>query len=154
MYQQSLYSIIQPIKLNTIKRLNKKKAWKYGYNKENDVIVISKTGQIGDVYSIQGLHIALPKAPKEIEVFENKTWQVTTYPKELNRIKTIFDWRDYPEDFKNKYIGYIENEFTKRDEGFWFSNNKIPTYITGTHYMYLQWSKIDVGNPDLSLIHI
>ena len=23
-----------------------------------------------------------------------------------------------------------------------------PTYITGTHYMYLQWSKIDVGQPD------
>ena len=24
----------------------------------------------------------------------------------------------------------------------------LPTYITGTHYMYLQWSKIDVGAPD------
>ena len=24
----------------------------------------------------------------------------------------------------------------------------MPTYITGTHYMYLQWSKIDVGHPD------
>jgi len=148
MYQQSLYSIIQPIKLNTIKRLNKKKAWKYGYNKENDVVVISKTGQIGDVYSIQGLKIALPKVPKEVHVFKNNTWQVTEYPKELNRIKTIFDWREYPEDFKKKYIGYIENEFTKRENGFWFSNNDIPTYITGTHYMYLQWSKIDVGHPD------
>ncbi len=148
MYEQKLYSIVTPIKTNTIKRLNKKKAWKYGYNKENDVVVISKTGQIGDVYSIQGLHIALPKVPKEVHVFKNNTWQVTEYPKELNRIKTIFDWRDYPEDFKNKYIGYIENEFTKRENGFWFSNNNIPTYITGTHYMYLQWSKIDVGHPD------
>jgi len=27
-------------------------------------------------------------------------------------------------------------------------NNGIPTYITGTHYMYLQWTKIDVGHPD------
>ena len=27
-------------------------------------------------------------------------------------------------------------------------NNGKPTYITGTHYMYLQWSKIDVGHPD------
>ena len=148
MYEQKLYKIVTPIKTNTIKRLNKKKAWKYGYNKENDVVVISKTGQIGDVYSIQGLHIALPKVPKELQVFKNNTWQVTEYPKELNRIKTIFDWRDYPEDFKNKYIGYIENEFTKRENGFWFSNNNIPTYITGTHYMYLQWSKIDVGHPD------
>jgi hypothetical protein len=27
-------------------------------------------------------------------------------------------------------------------------NNGEPTWITGTHYMYLQWSKIDVGAPD------
>ena len=27
-------------------------------------------------------------------------------------------------------------------------NNGKPTYITGTHYMYLQWTKIDVGHPD------
>ena len=30
----------------------------------------------------------------------------------------------------------------------WFINNGKPTYITGTHYMYLQWTKIDVGKPD------
>ena len=46
MYEQTLYSVIEPIKINTIKRLNKAKKWKYGYNKENDVVVISKTGQI------------------------------------------------------------------------------------------------------------
>ena len=45
MYKQTLYEIIEPIKLNTIKRLNKKKAWEYGYNKENDVVVISKTDE-------------------------------------------------------------------------------------------------------------
>ena len=33
----------------------------------------------------------------------------------------------------------------KKGEGFWFKNNGIANYITGTHYMYLQWSKIDVG---------
>jgi len=27
-------------------------------------------------------------------------------------------------------------------------NDGKPTWITGTHYMYLQWSKIDVGAPD------
>ena len=27
-------------------------------------------------------------------------------------------------------------------------NKGVPTYLTGTHYMYLQWSKIDVGPPD------
>ena len=148
MYEQKLYSIVTPIKTNTIKRLNKKKAWKYGYNKEHDVVVISKDGTIGDVYSIQNLHIALPKEPKNIHKFKSDKWEVTPYPKELQRIKTIFDWKEYPQDFKNKYIDYIEDEFQRRERGFWFYNKGVATYLSGTHYMYLQWSKIDVGNPD------
>ncbi len=147
MYKQSLYSVIEPIKINTIKRLNKAKKWKYGYNKENDVIVISKTGQIGEVYSIQNLKIALPPAPKNINK-ENNKWTVQEYPKELSKLKTIFDWKDLPADFKNKWHVYIDREFTKRDEGYWFYNKGNPTYITGSHYMYLQWTKIDVGKPE------
>ena len=57
MYEQSLYKVIEPIKINTIKRLNKSKKWKYGYNKEHDVVVISKSGQIGEVYSLSLIHI-------------------------------------------------------------------------------------------------
>ena len=148
MYKQTLYRIIKPIKQTTLSRLNKGKKWKYGYNKEHDVVVISKTGQIGDVYEIQNLKIALPKQPKKIHKFSKNKWEVTDYPKELNKIKTIFDWRNYPEDFKNKWYNYIEGEFNKRDNGFWFYNKNKPTYITGTNYMYLQWTKIDVGHPD------
>ena len=148
MYEQTLYKVVEPVKINTLKRLNKSKKWEYGYNKENDIVVISKTGQIGDIYEIQNLKIALPKIPKNITTFDNDTWKVTEYPRELKRIKTIFDWKNYPEDFKKKYIDYIEDEFSKREEGFWFNNKGVPTYITGTHYMYLQWSKIDVGQPD------
>ena len=48
-YEQTLYKIVEPIKLTTLKRLNKSKKWKYGYNKENDIVVISKTGMIGDI---------------------------------------------------------------------------------------------------------
>ena len=66
-----LFEIIQPIKLNTIKRLNRGKKWKYGYSKEHDVVVISKNGTIGDVYSIQNLKIALPKTPKKIHKFSS-----------------------------------------------------------------------------------
>ena len=60
MYEQTLYKIVEPIKPHVIKRLNKSKKWKYGYNKEYDIIVISKTGQIGEIYEIQNLVIALP----------------------------------------------------------------------------------------------
>lgn len=147
MYEQSLYRVIEPIKINTIKRLNKAKKWKYGYDKDHDVVVISRTGQIGDVYSIQNLKIALPPVPKNLEKNHNK-WVKSEYPKELNKLKTIFDWKDLPNEFKNKWNAYIDTEFTKRDEGYWFYNKDVPTYITGSHYMYLQWTKIDVGAPD------
>tara|TARA_R110002020_G_scaffold98255_1_gene233993 strand:+ start:4358 stop:6568 length:2211 start_codon:yes stop_codon:yes gene_type:complete len=146
MYQQSLYKVIEPIKINAIKRLNKAKKWKYGYNKEHDIIVISKSGQIGEIYEIQNLKIALPK---EINILkDNDKWKVQKYPKELQKLKTIFDWKDLPNDFKNKWNTYIDKEFTRREEGYWFYNKNIPTYITGSHYMYLQWTKIDVGAPD------
>ena len=147
MYNQTLYEVVEPIKINTIKRLNKSKKWEYGYNKEHDLIVISKTGQIGEIYNIQNLTIALPKEDK-VHKFDNDTWEVTEQPQPLQRIKTIFDWKDYPQDFKEKHVDYIEDEFRKRDDGFWFYNKGKATYITGTHYMYLQWSKIDVGQPD------
>ena len=36
MYKQELFKIVEPVKINTIKRLNKKNKWEYGYNKENN----------------------------------------------------------------------------------------------------------------------
>ena len=147
-YEQSLFKVIKPIKINALKRLNKSKKWEYGYNREHDIIVISKTGQIGDIYEVQNLKIALPKTPKKVHKFDSDKWEVHEQPKALQRIKTIFDWKEYPADFKEQYIDYIEEEFSRREDGFWYYNKGIPTYITGTHYMYLQWSKIDVGQPD------
>lgn len=147
MYEQTLYKIVEPIKLTTISRLNKNKKWVYGYDKEHDVVVISKTGQIGEIYEIQNLKIALPKAPAKVDNRNNK-WTPIEYPKELKNIKSIFDWREYPESFKEKWEGYIDEEFKCREDGYWFTNKGKPTYITGTHYMYLQWSKIDVGLPE------
>jgi len=148
MYEQSLVKTIEPIKRTTISRLNKSKKWKYGYNKEHDIVVISKTGKIGEILEIQGLHIALPLLPVHVHTNKINKWQKIEYPKELSRLKNIFDWRSYPEDQKEKWYDYIDEEFKRRDEGFWFMNNDKPTYITGAHYMYLQWSKIDVGAPD------
>ena len=148
MYEQSLVKIIEPIKRTTISRLNKSKKWKYGYNKENDIVIISKTGKIGQILEIQGLRIALPLEPVHVYSNEKSKWQKIEYSKELSRLKNIFDWRNYPEEQKEKWYDYIDGEFKRRDEGFWFVNDGKPTYITGTHYMYLQWSKIDVGAPD------
>mgnify|MGYP003110274837 FL=1 len=148
MYEQSLVKVIEPVKKTTISRLNKSKKWKYGYNKEHDIIVISKTGKIGEILEIQNLRIALPKRPVQVYTHELNKWVKIEQPKELSKLKNIFDWRSYPEDQKEKWFDYIDEEFKRREEGFWFTNNGKPTYLTGTHYMYLQWSKIDVGAPD------
>ena len=148
MYEQNLYKIIKDhVKPKVLNRMNRYKKWEYGYNAEHDMIIISKTGEIGDVYEIQNLKIALPKA-NQIHVFEEDKWTPFEYPKILKNIKTVFDWREYPEDFKEKWYDYIDEEFKRREEGFWYINKGKPTYLTGTHYMYLQWSKIDVGQPD------
>ncbi len=148
MYEQTLYKIVEPVKKTTISRLNKKRKWEYGYNKENDIVVISKTGKIGQVVEIQGLRIGLPSEPKRVHLFNKSKWQKLEYPKELGKLKNIFDWRAYPEESKDQWYDYIDEEFKRRDQGFWFMNNNKPTYITGSHYMYLQWSKIDVGAPN------
>jgi len=148
MYEQTLVNIVDDhIKPHVLKRMNKGKKWVYGYNKDHDVVVISKTGQVGDIYEIQGLKIALP-TESNVTRFSESKWEYTTYPKELSRFKSVFDWNEAPDEFKNKWFDYIDTEFTRREEGFWFVNNKKPIYITGSHYNYLQWSKIDIGKPD------
>ena len=152
MYEQTLYKILPDyVKQSVIKQQNRYNKWKYGYNKEHDLIIISKTGKIGEIYEIQNLRIALPlidesfkRSPKK----EEQYWEQLKIPKELEKIKSVFDWNKYPDHFKEKWYDYVDHEFKRREEGFSFYNNGVSTYITGTHYMYLQWSKIDVGAPD------
>jgi len=151
--QSSLYKLVFDwIPSSVITRKNNSKSWSYGYDPKYDVIIISKTGQIGDIVSIKGLTIALPKIPKKVyKKSENKSkqyWESFEYPKELSSIQTIFQWNEKSDAFRENWVDYIEREFDRRDEGFWFYNNGKPTYVTGSHYTYLQWSKIDVGYAD------
>lgn len=146
--ENSLYTILNDyIDKKVIITKNRHNSWEYGYNKDYDVVVISKDGTIGEIYDINGIKIALPSKPNNIANTNNK-WQAQEYPSELQKIKTIFDWNRRDNVFKSKYVDFIESEFDRRDNGYWFINNGVPTYITGTHYMYLQWTKIDIGLPD------
>lgn len=148
----NIYKVVDCIPQKDLDRLNKKKDWKYGYNPEFDVVVISKDGTVGEVYDIQNLKIALPLAPKVIKKRDKNSseqyWEADEYPKELSKIKTIFQWNQMPSDFTSKWTPYIDKEFDKREEGTFFMNNGKPSYITGSHYMYLQWTKIDIGLPE------
>ena len=151
--QNNIYTIVRDhIPSNAITKKNSNKSWIYGYNEQYDVVVISKTGEIGDIINISGLNIALPKTPKDCFKRSNSKaeqyWERQPIPKELSRIQSIFQWNEMAAEFKNRWVDYIENEFDFREQGFWFMNNGTPTYITGSHYMYLQWSSIDIGYPD------
>ena len=61
-----------------VKRKNRSKTWIYGYNEKYDVVVISKSGKIGEVVEISGLHIALPliegSVYKRSETKSNQYW--------------------------------------------------------------------------------
>ena len=151
--QNSLYkNLYNIVPKNVLATKNRARTWLYGYNDKYDFVVISKTGQIDQIININGLNIALPKPPARVHTRDKKKeeqyWEPHVLPKELKKIQSIFQWHDTPPQFKNTWVDYIEQEFDRREEGLWFMNNGEPTYITGTHYMYLQWTKIDVGHPD------
>lgn len=149
----SLYFTVRDLIPNPVLlKKNKAKTWAYGYDEKYDIVVISKTGEIGQIINVSGLNIALPAQPKECLQRHSKPseqyWERQELPKELAKIQSIFQWNEKPKEFKDRWVDYIEKEFDYREEGFWFMNNGKPCYITGAHYMYLQWSSIDVGHPD------
>jgi len=151
--ENKLYRVVENhVPSKVMSRKNGGRTWVYGYNEDYDMVIISKTGQVGQVINISGLNIGLPLAPKDCIQRSNTSseqyWERIDLPKELSRIQSIFHWNDMPSEFKNRWVDYIEREFDYRDQGCWFMNRGVPTYITGSHYMYLQWSSIDVGYPD------
>jgi len=149
---KDLYRVVDVIPSNVLKVKNKAKTFEYGYNEKYDVVVISKDGTVGQVININNLNIGLPYVPSDVykrsSKKEDQYWEPSEYPNQLKQIKSIFQWNSAPKDFKSKWVDYIESEYDRRENGHWFYNNGKPTYITGTHYMYLQWTKIDVGHPD------
>jgi len=150
---KDLYKILEDyIPKAVLTNKNRNKSWTYGYNKKYDFICISKTGELGDILNIQGVIVGLPKQPKQIHSRSkskiDQYWERIDIHKQLSKIQSIFQWNEMPSEFKNNWVDYIENEFDSREIGHWFMNNGLPTYITGAHYMYLQWTSIDVGYPD------
>ena len=153
MYKQTLYNIIiDHVDTKEVKKNNKGKKYKYGYNEDLDCVIISKDGTIGEIYEIQGLKVAIPQTPEKIDGQNLKkadqVFKRRERPESLKRIKSVHDFKHQPEEVKENYYQYIDTEFNRRNDGYWFMCNGEPCYITGSHYMYLNWTKIDVGAPD------
>ena len=117
---------------------------------KQEVINICPNNSDGPIIEIESLSIQLPKPegflfsdlPKERQM-----WNRQEIPRELAQINSMDDWYESPREFQQKWSPYIEQEFKRRKEGLWFMNNGEETYITGHHYMFLQWSSIDIGYP-------
>ena len=153
MYEQSLYKIhTDHLKEKSVKRNNRYKKYEYGYNEELDCVIISKDGTLGDIYEIQNLKVGIPKTPDKIHGEDlnkkDQFFKIVEKPSSLKNIKTIYDFQTVSEDIKEKYYQYIDREFNYRNDGHWFMCNGSANYITGSHYVYLNWTKIDVGAPD------
>ena len=150
---KTLYRVVQDIvPKSVISNKNRNRSWKYGYDQKYGIVVISKTGQIEEIIEVSGLLIALPKPPEDVykrsDNQKNQYFERHELPKPLSKIQSIFQWNEMPSQFKNRWVDYIEKEFDYREDGYWFYNKGKKTYITGAHYMYLQWTSIDVGYPD------
>ena len=122
-------------------------------DRSDDVIRLDSSGEQGEVISLHGLDIALPKVPGKRDILFHdlpkklQMWRRADVPQELSRVRSMDEWFEKPAEFRRAFSPYIEQEFERRRNGVWFYNNGVPTYITGRHYMFLQWSKIDVGYP-------
>ena len=116
-------------------------------------IKIDPNGTEGEHVELHGLLVVLPKKPSRSEILFHdqpkklQLWKRTPMPEEMRRIRSMDEWFEKPAEFRNKFRSYVEQEFQRRRDGVWFYNNGEPTYITGRHYMFLQWSKIDIGYP-------
>lgn len=120
---------------------------------EDQAVKICPDGTVGDIQEIDGLYICLPKTPPKNKIHgahletSMQVWKRVSMSPEMSRIRSMDEWAASPKEFREKLRPYIEEEFRRRRDGFWFYNNGTPTYITGRHYMFLQWTKIDVGYP-------
>lgn len=151
--EDRLYSVLDSAVPDATRRQkNNSRSWKYGYNSRYDIVVISKDGTLGQVYEINGLKIGLPEYNPEKHISRSSTrkdqyWERSDLIDSLKKIKNEKQWNARSQAFRQKWTPYIDTEFDRREDGVFFMNNGDPTYITGVHYFYMQWCRIDGQYP-------
>lgn len=86
------------------------------------------------------------RSPKKAE----QKWERIDLPRdyEKKRAKEQARQKDDPEFFDPELESIREKHWMYRRCGFWFKNNGVPTYITGTHWYYLNWCVTNIGYMD------
>jgi hypothetical protein len=123
----------------------------------------------GSTIHIQGLDCNLPPEgyvfnilTKQVEhrgIYQRSDIQSEQYWKRIPLpswyADTMKEWDEYdkkkkddaPEFYDEKLEDFKKQEWDRRLNGFWYMNNGKPTFLTGMHYLYLQWWSIDIGYP-------
>jgi hypothetical protein len=123
----------------------------------------------GTVIDIQGLKCNLPPEGyvfniitkqvefrgvyKRSEVHSEQYWKRMPLPDWY--LDTMKKWDEFDkkkkdddvEFYDEKLEDFKKQEWDRRLNGFWYMNNNKPVYLTGLHYLYLQWWPIDIGYP-------
>ncbi|WP_294202999.1 hypothetical protein [uncultured Chryseobacterium sp.] len=150
-YRRNFHAVVSDIIPDAvIEKRNRKKAWKYGYNEEYDVVVISKNGTIGQILEINGLIIALPEQPGKIRnenlAAEDQKWHRYKVPTELVHFDKLYKDEANPEaklqQVYMKHKIFIDADFDRKFNGDWFLNDGEPIYISGYYYFFLQHYKL------------
>ena len=123
----------------------------------------------GSVIDIQGLKCNLPPEGyvfniitkqvefrgiyKRSEIESEQYWKRILLPDWYQ--DTMKKWDEFDKKKKDDEVEfyderleeYKKQEWDRRLNGFWYMNNGTPTFLTGLHYLYLQWWPIDIGYP-------
>ena len=80
----------------------------------------------------------------------NQCWERTPLPDNYNkkRQEEISKQENNKEYVDRELEAFRSQEWDRRINGVWFMNNGVPTYITGLHYFYMNWWRIDSGYPE------
>lgn len=125
--------------------------------------------EYGELIDIQGLPCIIPPVGYVLNIVTKKLEYIGVY--ERSSIKeeqyweriplpdwygdTMKKWDAYEKKKKEEDIefyddrleDYKKQQWSFRMNGFWFKNNGKDTYLTGSHYLYMQWFSIDIGYP-------
>ena len=127
----------------------------------------------GSIVDIQGLLCNLPPEgyvfniiTKQLEfrgVYKRSEDKSEQYWKRIPLpswyMDTMKKWDDFDKKKKDDEADFYDErleefkrqEWDRRLNGFWYMNNGKPTFLTGLHYLYLQFWSIDIGYPQFRM---
>jgi len=92
------------------------------------------------------IRIPAPTENSFIEKWEGsrkQKWSRKELPSIFDEVVTEKDGKPVTPILNEEHSFYIKEEVRRCKEGFYFMNNGVLTYITGKHYFYIQWWKLE-----------